>query len=118
MEAKDTVISVEVKGLAIPSSQVQAFLVQQAEISFKAGQEYERGQNYDREVFIYEKGKKAGEVEGYKQGLEMREPYKAGIKVVVDWINSHTKGNKMKLITNYLPVSEIDWEAKLKEWDI
>ena len=65
---------------------------------------------------------KAGEVEGYKQGLEMREPYKAGIKKVVDWVN----GNAM-IFSSYragdgLPVAlhfgRDRWQSKLKEWGI
>lgn len=72
----------------------------------------------DREVSICEDCRalaqakisfKAGEVEGYKQGLRMREPYWAGIREVVDWIEHH--GGTIDGVRN-------QWQAQLKEWGI
>ena len=61
---------------------------------------------------------KAGEVEGYKQGLEMREPYKAGIKRVVDWVevNSSPLYNIDGSLSDEIMIPK-SWQAKLKEWD-
>ena len=42
----------------------------------------------------------------------------AGIKEVVGWIEAHTNGDRLELITKFLAISELDWRAKLKEWGI
>ena len=41
-----------------------------------------------------------------------------GRKEVANWINAHVRDERIKLITNFLPISEIDWRAKLKEWEL
>lgn len=60
---------------------------------------------------------KAGEVEGYKQGLEMREPYKAGVKEVVDWL---LVDDNMPLSDEYKypPRTVAQIRNKLKDWGI
>ena len=63
-----------------------------------------------------EKSFKAGEVEGYKQGLEMREPYKAGIKLVVDWINTNNKFHIFGFEDGSVLIYAEDWMAK--DWGI
>ncbi len=80
-------------------------------------------------VPVHEPSFRAGEVEGYKQGLEMREPYKAGIKEVVDWIKDNAPifiagtdiandaATPIKGNTSYYPViGYLEWQDKLKEW--
>ncbi len=41
-----------------------------------------------------------------------------GIKEVVEWVEHHTNGDRMEVITKFLCISEIEWQAKLKEWGI
>ena len=67
---------------------------------------------------LIEEARKAGEVEGYKQGVEMREPYKAGIKRVVDWVevNSSPLYNIDGSLSDEIMIPK-SWQAKLKEWD-
>ena len=40
----------------------------------------------------------------------------AGIKEVVEWIEAHTNGDRLVLLTKFLPISELDWRVKLTEW--
>lgn len=107
MEAKGTVMEVpairelfkerpQIKTIADLNNMFRQLAKAQAEISFKAGQEEERKkhytiENYDRETFCYEKGKKAG------------------IKEVAEWIEGH------QLQLYIIPTV---WQAKLKEWGI
>jgi hypothetical protein len=41
--------------------------------------------------------------------------FKAGMKEVVEWINAHAKDDRIELITKFIPISELDWQAFLKE---
>lgn len=43
---------------------------------------------------------------------------KAGRKEVGEWINAHGKDSRIKLITDFIPISVIDWQAKLEEWGV
>ena len=52
---------------------------------------------------------KEGEVAGYKRGLEMREPYKEGIRKVVEWLDSHNNSDVN------LEVLTVEWQAFKKE---
>ena len=51
---------------------------------------------------------KAGEVAGYKRGLEMEEPYLEGIREVVEWVESNI------MLTPSTPVYN-KWQAFKKE---
>lgn len=97
MEAKNTVIK-DVKRIdalfyyKFGFPMVDKLLLAQAEISFKVGEEYGIGQHYDREIFCYNKGKKAG------------------IREAVEWIDKH-----QPYMAFYC---KEEWQAKLKEWGI
>ena len=55
------------------------------------------------------------EVERIKEE-QARISFKAGIEEVVNWVEVHTNGDRIELITKFISISEIDWKAKLKEW--
>ena len=73
---------------------------EQAEISFKLG-------------------KTAGVAESLIPALKgIEASRKAGRREVVEWIEAHTCGERLKIITKFLAISELDWQSKLKEWEI
>ena len=96
MDWKDTVITDIPQGTEPQTTSCRhcAYLRTQAEISFKAGEEYERGLNHEW-AFLHEKGKKAG------------------IKEAVEWVNLH--GFKEADIITF---NRDRWQAKLKELGI
>ena len=61
---------------------------------------------------------KAGEVEGFKKRLEMREPYKAGIKEVVEWLIDSNLHKGLDFEYWKVLIYKEDWQAKLKEWGL
>ena len=106
MEAKDTVMNqnkmADVLDKGTPSHwscttlEARVLCKAQAEISFKAG-----------------------EVEGYKQGLEMREPYKAGIRKVVEFMYEGQEGfyqTRDGYYVFHIPKDKL--QAKLTEWEL
>lgn len=78
----------------------------------------------------------AGEKQGYKKGYKgavrnlqdpkvvaiadkaLKEERQAGRKEVVEWVNASVKDSRIELITKFLPISEKEWQAQLKEWEL
>jgi hypothetical protein len=64
------------------------------------GAAYEEGAKDQAEISF-----KAGEVEGFKRGLEMQEPYLAGIREVVGFVDTH------KLHGGNISIPKFLWQA-------
>lgn len=102
MEAKDTVTS----ACALCSSAIN-----QAEISFKAG--YDKRESefvYNPDYLDFQKGVEVGKLMGRL----------AGIKEVVEWLKTCQMPDKpsSEPYPGLVLVSKVQFEAKLKEWDI
>lgn len=58
---------------------------------------------------------KEGEVVGYKKGLGMREPYREGIRKVVEWVEAHITGISNKELLDSPLEYYWGWQAFKKE---
>ena len=108
MEAKDTVFSTVQEAVW----DFEKFKLDQAEHSFKAGQESVRQEWNDA------------------MDLGLKEAYKAGIKTVVEWVKSNNELNREPWCEDYIlaygydPMEQgdvvllkEDWHNQLKEWE-
>lgn len=101
MEAKDTIMGNLAQAIiAHPDLPMgQAIAIEQAEISFKAGQKEGR-----KGMFL------AGDYNGYLRG----------IKEVVEWVNKRVdwKFAINKEIGGHISFNIAQWQAQLKEWGV
>ena len=122
MEAKDTVIKPDELGQAIikhPKLPMgQAIAIEQAEISFKAGEEEE----YRKWVKAF---MRAGILiaEADTVGVAVEETKRAGIREVVEWVDKCFELKQLPSMPDHTFYYELHvlcdvWQAKLKEWGI
>ena len=92
----------------------EAIAEEQAEISYKAGQEQARLE-FNPDYLDFKKGVEAGRKLGRK----------AGIKEVVEWIERYSTHHTRELLLTHekdkiflLVIRNQEWQSKLKEWGI
>ena len=113
MKAEDTIMSPEQITGWLDGNPVSTLVAKQAELSFKMGQDDIMRLTHP-----------------YFQAIA-KDNYEAGINEVVEWVMSHqdgmmagqdvqeVAGNDCKYgNTSHLLVRWLDWQAKLKEWEI